>query len=175
MKRLVLLLFAATAWAQVTNPTVQVTATAPTATGGSPVALVQSVRYMPRTIMTAFNCAWAADGIVQPGDPPVVCTLTANQQVRNGLVVTISYGQGLTGPPTVTIPTATATVTFTIAAVDLPVPVATIIPNAWWLYPPIGQTEYYVSFVTPCCGTPAVCLQLGGITPANCPAQVGSL
>ena len=146
-----------------TPATVQVTATSPAVGNGAPVALVQSVRYMPRTVLTAFSCAWAADGIIQPGDPPVTCTLTANQQVRNGLTVSISYGQGLAGPPTVTIPNAASAATFQITAVDLPVAVASVYPDFWSIGPPMAPAQYYIAFVMPCYGPAELCLQLGQV------------
>jgi hypothetical protein len=154
-----------------TPATVQVTATSPAVGNGAPVALVQSVRYMPRNVLTAFTCAWAADGLIQPGDAPVVCTLTANQKVRNGLTVNIAYGQGLAGPPTATVPNAASATTFTITAVDAPVAVASVNASSWSVEAPTDAGRHFIAFVTPCCLSEAVCLQLGQVEPNDCPAQ----
>lgn len=149
-------LFIAASLLAQTAPRVAITVTAPGTPGGN-ITFSQSVQLRGRTLLAGFSCAWAADGMIEPGDPPVVCTLTANQQVRNGLVVAITYPSGLTGPATVTIPNAASTATFTITAVDLPVSAALLAPVAWSIWPPMAAAEHYAALVLPCCARADSC------------------
>jgi hypothetical protein len=134
--------------AQVSNPPVTISAKA----GASP-ALTVSVQLRGRTFLTGFSCAFASDGIMEAGDV-VSCTLTANQKTRNGLLVSMSYPDGITGPGVVTIPNAETTAVFSIIAIDSS-PV--LMPLAFTVWEPGSQSMAFAEVNVPCCSRADLC------------------
>ena len=135
--------------------TASVTSTAP----GSPVSTVAIVTppVHPRTVLASGSCAWRTDGIAYEVGDSVTCTVALSQQARGDTTVNLLYDStsGWTGPATVTILNATTSATFTVTAIDVPSPLAELMPwSTWWQG---GPTEHIAALTLPCCARADLC------------------